>query len=256
MEDCLEIAGRKFRSRLLIGTGKFFSGEVMREAIIASGAQIVTVAFRRINVREKKEVSPILRHLQGLDIFILPNTSGARNAKEAVLIAKLSESIFGHKWIKVEIHPDQRNLMPDPIETFNACVELLNLGFVPLPYVHADPVLCKRLEEVGVPCVMPLGAPIGTNRGLEAKYFLEQIIEQSNVPVIIDAGLGKPSHACMAMEMGAAAVLINTAIAVAKNPVYMAKAFAIAIEAGRKAYIAGLPPVSSPSPTSPMETTV
>lgn len=252
-EDILEIGGRVFKSRLFIGTGKFSSGEIMRRCIIESGASVVTVAFRRIDVRKPPSESPLLKYLTDLpDVLVLPNTSGARNHKEAVLIAELSASLLGHKWVKVEIHPDPRNLMPDPIETYTACKILVEKGFMPMPYVHADPVLCKRLEDVGVPCVMPLGSPIGTNRGLETLYFLEQIIKVSSVPVIIDAGLGAPSHAALAMEIGADAVLVNTAISVAGDPVAMARAFALAVKAGRMGYLAGLPPISEPSPTSPV----
>ncbi len=253
MEDFLEISGRKFRSRLIIGTGKFASGSIMREAIIASGAEIVTVALRRIDPKKNRGEDPILRYLSDLDLLILPNTSGARNWKEAVFLAEMAATIFNHKWIKVEIHPDPRNLMPDPVETYRACEELVKKGFTPLPYVHADPVLCKRLEEIGVPCVMPLGSPIGTNRGLETRYFIELILEVSDIPVIVDAGLGAPSQAAAAMEMGCDAVLVNTAIAIADNPVIMAKAFAKAIESGRMAFLAGLPAISKPSPTSPQK---
>ena len=175
-----------------------------------------------------------------LPMQFLPNTSGVRNAKEAVLAAQLSRECFGTNFIKLEIHPDPKYLLPDPIETLKATEELAKSGFIVLPYIQADPVLCKRLEDVGTAAVMPLGAPIGTNKGLKTKEMLEIIISQSNVPVVIDAGLGAPSHAAEAMEMGADAVLVNTAIAVADNPVKMAKAFKLATEAGRMAYLAGL----------------
>lgn len=234
----LKIADKTFTSRLFTGTGKFSSNQVMEKAIAASGSQMVTVAMKRIDMADKND--DMLKHILRPDIQLLPNTSGVRNAKEAVFAAQLSREAFGTNWLKLEIHPDPRYLLPDPIETLKATEELAKLGFIVLPYCQADPVLCKRLEDAGAATVMPLGAPIGTNRGLQTKEFLRIIIEQSNVPVVVDAGIGAPSHAAEAMEMGADAVLVNTAIAVAGDPVAMAIAFKAATEAGRMAFEAGL----------------
>lgn len=234
----LKIADKIFTSRLFTGTGKFSSNQVMEKAIAASGSQMVTVAMKRIDMADKND--DMLKHILRPDIQLLPNTSGVRNAKEAVFAAQLSREAFGTNWLKLEIHPDPRYLLPDPIETLKATEELVKLGFIVLPYCQADPVLCKRLEDAGAATVMPLGAPIGTNRGLQTKEFLRIIIEQSNVPVVVDAGIGAPSHAAEAMEMGADAVLVNTAIAVAGDPVAMAIAFKAATEAGRMAFEAGL----------------
>lgn len=234
----LKIADKTFTSRLFTGTGKFSSNQVMEKAIAASGSQMVTVAMKRIDMADKND--DMLKHILRPDIQLLPNTSGVRNAKEAVFAAQLSREAFGTNWLKLEIHPDPRYLLPDPIETLKATEELVKLGFIVLPYCQADPVLCKRLEDAGAATVMPLGAPIGTNRGLQTKEFLHIIIEQSNVPVVVDAGIGAPSHAAEAMEMGADAVLVNTAIAVAGDPVAMAIAFKAATEAGRMAFEAGL----------------
>ncbi|MDE5929982.1 MAG: thiazole synthase [Muribaculaceae bacterium] len=233
----LIIGGKEFSSRLFVGTGKFRSNQEMEEAIIASGTGMVTVAMRRIDMNNRND--DMLRHILHDGIQLLPNTSGARNAEEAVLAAQLSREAFGTDFIKLEIHPDPRYLLPDPIETLKATEELARLGFVVLPYIQADPVLCKRLEDAGTAAVMPLGAPIGANKGLVTRELLRIIIEQSNVPVVVDAGLGVPSHAAEAMEMGADAVLVNTAIAVAGNPARMARAFADATRAGREAFEAG-----------------
>lgn len=238
MEDKLIIGGRAFGSRLFLGTGKFSSNEVMRQAIVASQTEMVTMAMKRIDMSNAND--DMLQHIKGENIQLLPNTSGVRDVKEAVLAAQLARECFGTNFIKLEIHPDPRYLLPDSAETLRATEELVKLGFVVLPYIQADPVLCKRLEEVGTAAVMPLGAPIGTNRGLLTRDFLQIIIEQSNVPVIVDAGIGAPSHAAEAMEMGADAVLVNTAIAVAHNPVGMATAFRDAVAAGRRAYLSGL----------------
>ncbi|MBS0025982.1 thiazole synthase [Chitinophaga sp. 22321] len=235
----LIIAGRQFSSRLFTGTGKFSSTAVMESALLASGSELVTVALKRVEMDNKAD--DMLQHLAHPRIHLLPNTSGVRTAKEAVYAAQLAREALETNWIKLEIHPDPRYLMPDPIETLQAAAELVKLGFVVLPYVHADPVLCKRLEETGTAAVMPLGSPIGSNKGLKTFDFLEIIIAQSNIPVIVDAGIGSPSHAAQAMEMGASAVLVNTAIAVARNPVQMAAAFKAGVEAGRMAYEAGLP---------------
>lgn len=250
--DLLSIGGREFSSRLFIGTGKFASPEIMRQAIIASGSEMITVAMKRVDM-SSDATDDMLTHINRENVQLLPNTSGVRNAQEAVLAARMSREIFGTPFIKLEIHPDPKYLMPDPIETLKATEILAAEGFVVLPYIQADPVLCKLLEEAGTAAVMPLGAPIGTNKGLVTKDMLEIIIEQSNVPIVIDAGLGAPSHAAEAMEMGADAVLVNTAIAVAGDPVIMAKAFAKGVEAGRQAYLAGPANVSSkPVATSPL----
>lgn len=238
----LIIGGREFNSRLFVGTGKFRSNELMEQAILASGTEMVTVAMKRIDMDDKED--EMLHHIMHEGIQLLPNTSGVRDAKEAVLAAQLAREAFETNFIKLEIHPDPKYLLPDPVETLKATEELAKLGFVVLPYIQADPVLCKRLEEVGAATVMPLAAPIGSNKGLVTRELLKIIISQSRVPVVVDAGLGAPSHAAEAMELGADAVLVNTAIAVAGNPVMMAKAFADATKAGRDAYLAGLGAVS------------
>lgn len=235
----LIIGGKEFKSRLFLGTGKFGSYQAMKEAVIASGTELVTVALKRID--SISEHDEMLKHLDIPGVSIIPNTSGARNAKEAVFAARLAREALGTNWLKLEIHPDPRYLMPDPVETYLACEELARLGFIVLPYIHADPVLCKRLEEAGAAAVMPLGSPIGSNKGLRTIDFLKIIIEQSSVPVVVDAGIGSPSHACMALETGADAVLVNTAVAVAGNPVVMAQAFKDAVISGRNAFISGLP---------------
>lgn len=234
----LKIADKIFNSRLFTGTGKFSHPELMEAALVESGSELVTVALKRIDVKDDQD--DILVHLRHPQINLLPNTSGVRTAKEAVFAAQLAREALETNWLKLEIHPDPKYLMPDPIETLKAAEELVKLGFIVLPYIHADPVLCKRLEEVGVAAVMPLGSPIGSNKGLKSIDFLEIIIEQSNVPVVIDAGIGSPSDAAKAMEIGADAVLVNTAIAVSQNPVQMARAFKMAVEAGRMAYEAKL----------------
>ncbi|WP_407431247.1 thiazole synthase [Arcticibacter sp.] len=230
----LIIAGQEFKSRLFLGTGKFGSPYLMSEAVLASSTNMVTVALKRIDFHT--DTDSLIRHLQFPDVQLLPNTSGARNAKEAIFAAQLAREALETNWLKLEIHPDPRYLMPDAIETLKATEELAKLGFIILPYVHADPVLCKQLESAGTSAVMPLGAPIGTNKGLRTIDFLEIIIEQSNVPVVIDAGLGAPSDAAKAMEIGADAVLVNTAIAVSDDPQKMALAFKLATEAGRFAF--------------------
>jgi thiazole synthase len=230
----LTIADQTFSSRLFTGTGKFSSAKEMENALIASASELVTVALKRVDLKGKDD--DILHHLKYPHINLLPNTSGVRNAKEAVFAAQLAREALETNWIKLEIHPDPKYLMPDPIETLKATEELVKLGFVVLPYIHADPVLCKRLEDVGTAAVMPLGSPIGSNKGLRTIDFLEIIISQSRVPVIIDAGIGAPSDAAKAMEIGADAVLVNTAIAIAKDPTNMAIAFKMAVEAGRMAF--------------------
>lgn len=239
MSSTLHIADKTFSSRLFTGTGKFGSHAVMQTALIASETQLTTVALRRVDVRKANdEMLSFLKHPQW---SLLPNTSGVRTAKEAIFAARLAREALNTNWLKLEIHPDPKYLMPDPVETLQAAEALVKEGFVVLPYCHADPVLCKRLEEVGCAVVMPLGAPIGSNQGLATKAMLEIIIDQALVPVIIDAGIGAPSHAAEAMEMGADAVLVNTAIAIAGNPVEMAAAFNLAVKAGRLAYEAQLP---------------
>jgi thiazole synthase len=234
----LKIANKTFNSRLFTGTGKFSSSALMEEALVASGSELITVALKRVNLGQDDD--DILKHLSHPHINLLPNTSGVRTAKEAVFAAQMAREALETNWLKLEIHPDPKYLMPDPIETLKAAEELVKEGFIVLPYIHADPVLCKRLEEVGVAAVMPLGSPIGSNNGILTQRFIEIIVEQSNVPVIIDAGLGAPSHAAFAMELGADAVLVNTAIAVSSDPVKMAIAFKKAVEAGREAYEAKL----------------
>lgn len=252
MTDTLIIGGHEFSSRLFIGTGKFSSPETMLKAVLASESQMITVAMKRVNLLNEA-TDEMLTHINREHVQLLPNTSGVRDAREAVLAAHMSRDIFHTDFIKLEIHPDPKYLLPDPVETLKATEELAKLGFVVLPYIQADPVLCKRLEETGAAAVMPLGAPIGTNKGLRTADFLEIIIEQSQVPVVVDAGLGVPSHAAAAMEMGADAVLVNTAIAVASDPVAMADAFRLATIAGRQAYLAGPGAVSdSANATSPL----
>ncbi|WP_341831919.1 thiazole synthase [Sphingobacterium thalpophilum] len=239
----LHIADRVFESRLFLGTGKFGNLTEMSDAIVASASQLVTVALKRIDQTNADD--SLISALDLAAIHLLPNTSGARTAEEAVLAAQLAREALETNWVKLEIHPDPRYLLPDPIETLRATESLAKLGFVVMPYIHADPVLCKRLENAGTAVVMPLGAPIGSNKGLRTLDFLEIIIEESNVPVVIDAGIGAPSDAAKAMEIGADAVLVNTAIAVSNNPIRMAEAFKETVIAGRKAYEAGLGKIGS-----------
>ena len=250
----LVIAGRIFRSRLIVGTGKFSSPEAMRSALESSGSEMVTVALRRVDLSGKKD--PFANLLEFIDpkrFLVLPNTSGAMNAAEAVRLARLAAAAGLPKWVKLEIHPDPRYLLPDPVETLSAAETLVKEGFTVLPYINADPVLAKRLQDVGTATVMPLGSPIGSNRGIRTRDQVEIIIEQATVPVIVDAGLGAPSHAAEAMEMGAAAVLVNTAIAVAGDPDRLALAFKLAVEAGRAAFECGAAVAQqSASSTSPL----
>ncbi|WP_346238965.1 thiazole synthase [Niabella insulamsoli] len=247
----LQIGDKVFSSRLFLGTGKFGNLKVMCDAVKASGTELATLALKRIDFEAKED--NLLNELLMPGVGLLPNTSGARSAKEAVLAAQMAREALDTNWIKLEIHPDPRYLMPDPVETFKAAEALAKMGFIVLPYIHADPVLCKRLEDAGSAAVMPLGAPIGSNKGLKTLDFLEIIIEQSKVPVIIDAGIGAPSDACQAMELGADAVLVNTAIAIAGHPVKMAEAFKHAVVAGRIAYEAGLGAVQTRAEgTSPL----
>ncbi len=252
MNDILNIGGRDFHSRLFVGTGKFSSNKLMLEAVLASGSEMITVAMKRIDMQHEEE-DDMLLHINRDHVQFLPNTSGVRDAKEAVMAAKLARDCFGTDFIKLEIHPDPKYLLPDPVETLKATEILAKDGFKVLPYIQADPVLCKRLEDVGTAAVMPLGAPIGTNKGLKTIDMLEIIIAETRVPVVIDAGLGAPSHAAAALEMGADAVLVNTAIAVAGNPVEMAIAFKEAVIAGRRGYLAGLGAINSVADaTSPL----
>lgn len=235
--DKLVIAGRQFTSRLLIGTGKFSSSKSMAQAIDAAGAQIVTVALRRVDITNKDD--DMLSAIDRNKYLLLPNTSGARTADEAIRLARLARAATGINWVKLEVTPDPYYLLPDPIETLKAAEILVKEGFVVLPYINADPILSKKLQDVGTATVMPLASPIGSNQGLKTRAAIEIIIEQANVPVVVDAGLGLPSHAAEAMEMGADAVLVNTAIATAVEPVKMAEAFKLAVAAGRMAYLSG-----------------
>lgn len=235
--DKLIIADREFDSRLLVGTGKFTSPQAMAEALTASEAEIVTVALRRVDIDDAQDDT--LREIDRDRFLLLPNTSGARSAEEAVRLSRLARAATGIHWVKLEVTPDPYYLLPDPIETLKAAEILVKEGFVVLPYINADPILARRLADLGTATVMPLGSPIGSNQGLKTRAALEIIIEQSTVPVVVDAGLGLPSHVAEAMEIGADAVLVNTAIATAADPVEMALAFKLAVEAGRKAYESG-----------------
>lgn len=247
----LKIADTTFSSRLFTGTGKFASSGLMQRAIVASGSQLVTMAMKRVDL--KRGGDDILSPLQSLGVHLLPNTSGAKTAEEAIFAARLAREALGTHWIKLEIHPDLKYLLPDAVETLKAAESLVKQGFVVLPYCSADPVLCKRLEEVGCAAVMPLGSPIGSNQGLQTREFLRIIIEQARVPVVVDAGIGAPSQAAEAIELGADAVLVNTAIAVARDPVGMATAFKLAVEAGQLAKTSGLGSKShSASASSPL----
>jgi thiazole synthase len=250
----LVIAGREFQSRLFVGTGKFSSPEAMRDALAASGTEIVTVALRRADLSGKRDpFANILEFIDGEKYLLLPNTSGAVNAEEAVRLARLAVAAGLPNWIKLEIHPDPRYLLPDPVETLKAAEILVKEGFTVLPYINADPVLAKRLQDAGTATVMPLGSPIGSNRGIQTRDQIRIIIEQATVPVVVDAGIGAPSHAAEALEMGADAVLVNTAIAIASDPNRMAIAFKLAVEAGRAAYEIGLGETSETAQaTSPL----
>ncbi|MGO1595843.1 MAG: thiazole synthase [Sphingobacterium sp.] len=250
MTTALNIANKEFNSRLFLGTGKFGDLQTMNQAIRCSESQLVTMALKRIDLQ--KQSDDLLAALRIPAVNLLPNTSGARNATEAVLAAQLAREALQTNWIKLEIHPDPRYLMPDAIETLKATEQLAKMDFIVLPYIPADPVLCKRLEEVGTSAVMPLGSPIGSNKGIRTRDFLEIIIEQSQVPVVVDAGIGAPSDAAMAMELGADAVLVNTAIAASADPIRMAEAFRLAVESGRMAFESGLAAVTTASPSSPL----
>lgn len=239
----MKVGNHSFRSRLFTGTGKFASPELMVDALRTSESDLVTVSLKRADLKNQSD--SILTALANLDIKLLPNTSGVRNAKEAVFAAQLAREVLQTDLIKLEIHPDPKYLMPDAIETLKATEELAKEGFTVLPYIHADPVLCKRLEDAGTAAVMPLGSPIGTNKGLKTLDFLEIIIDQAKVPVVVDAGIGAPSDAAKAMEIGADAVLVNTAIAVSGNPAEMGVAFKEGVIAGRRAFKAGLGAISN-----------
>jgi thiazole synthase len=254
MDDTLTIAGRDFGSRLFLGTGKYADFPTMCAAVEASGAEIVTVAVRRIDFEQPGEdITSFLPE----DVLLLPNTSGCETAEDAVRTAKLARAGGLPDWVKLEVIPDPRYLLPDPIETLKAAAELVEEGFTVLPYVLPDPVLARKLEEVGCATVMPLAAPIGSGRGLKLRDAIRIVIEQAEVPVVVDAGLGSPSHAADAMEMGADAVLVNTAIARAEDPVAMAEAFRLAVEAGRKAHGAGvMEEQAQAAPSSPVGGTV
>jgi thiazole synthase len=247
-EDRLVLADRSFASRLLVGTGKFSSSAAMVDAMENSGCEIVTAALRRIDINNPND--DILSHIDRNKYLLLPNTSGARDAEEAVRLARLARAAGCEPWVKLEVTPDPYSLLPDPIETLKAARILVKEGFTVLPYINADPILAKHLQEAGTAAVMPLGSPIGTNRGIRTRDQIAIIIEQASVPVIVDAGLGAPSHAAEAMEMGADAVLVNTALAVTPNPGLMAAAFRKGVEAGREAYLAGLGPQSDKAAAS------
>jgi len=255
MEDYLEIAGKRFRSRLMVGTGKYRSMEEMAAAIEASGAEIVTVAIRRLDLDALRAgQKTLLDYLDWSRYTILPNTAACRTVEEALFIARLGREVTGSNWVKLEVIPDPKYLLPDPVGTLRAAEILLKEGFVVLPYIHADPILARQLEELGCATVMPLGSPIGSGRGIFTLEELEIIIENAHVPVVVDAGLGAPSDASLAMEVGADAVLVNTAIAKAQNPVLMARAFRQGVEAGRMAYLAGrIPKLPYAEATSPLE---
>jgi thiazole synthase len=251
MDDSLIIAGRPFSSRLLMGTGKFSSNNVMQKAIEASGSEVVTVALRRVDLENPDD--DLLNAIDTSRYLLLPNTSGARDAQEAVRLARLARAAGCEPWVKLEVTPDPHYLLPDPIETLKAAEILVKDGFVVLPYIHADPILAKRLEEIGTATVMPLGSPIGSKQGINTRESIEIIIEMANIPVVVDAGLGAPSHAAEAMEMGADAVLVNTAIAVAADPALMAQAFKKGVQAGREAFLAGIStPQKAAAASSPL----
>jgi thiazole synthase len=256
VQDPFVVAGRTFASRLIGGTGKFASLPVMAKALEASGAELVTVALRRVDL-EASEGDDILDHIDRDRYLLFPNTSGARDADEAVRLARLARAAGftdtdGRCFVKLEVTPEPRYLLPDPIETLTAAEALVRDGFVVLPYMPADPILAKRLEEAGCAAVMPLGSWIGSNKGLRTRDGIEAILAMATVPVVVDAGLGAPSHAAEAMEMGCDAVLVNTAIATARDPIEIAHAFRLATDAGRRAYLAGLPSVGEASASSPL----
>jgi thiazole synthase len=251
--DPLVIAGKEFRSRLIVGTGKYRTMEEMRDAIDASGAEMVTVAIRRLPL-DKPDEQNLMDYLDWDRYTILPNTAGCKTAEEALFTARLARELTGSNWLKLEVIPDPKYLLPDPIATLEAARQLIDDGFVVLPYIHADPVLARRLEDIGCATVMPLGSPIGSGRGIFTLEEIQIIIENAGVPVVVDAGLGAPSEASLALEVGASAVLVNTAIAQATDPVRMAEAFALGVRAGREAYLAGrIPRKELAQASSPVE---
>ncbi len=252
-DDALIIAGKEFRSRLIVGTGKYRTMDEMRDAIDASGAEMVTVAIRRLPL-DRPDEENLMDHLDWDRYTILPNTAGCKTAEEALFTARLARELTGSNWLKLEVIPDPKYLLPDPIATLDAAQQLIDDGFVVLPYIHADPVLARRLEDIGCATVMPLGSPIGSGRGIFTLEEIQIIIENAGVPVVVDAGLGAPSDASLALEAGASAVLVNTAIAQAADPVRMAEAFAMGVRAGREAYLAGrIPRKELAQASSPVE---
>lgn len=252
-EDTLTIAGVSFNSRLITGTGKHRSQEDLRNSVRASGTEIITVAIGRLNLDDPNEET-ILDALNWDEYTILPNTAGAKTADQAVGIAKLAREVTGSQWIKLEVIPDPSHLLPDPVGTFDAAKTLIAEGFTVLPYIHADPVLAAKLQDIGCATVMPLGSPIGSGRGVLTAEEIAIIVEQAEVPVVVDAGLGVPSDAAIVMEMGADAVLVNTAIARAEDPAKMGEAFKLGVEGGRMAFLAGRIPISEPTASSPQTT--
>lgn len=252
----LTIAGRHFTSRLFVGTGKFGSAAIARSTIEASGTEMVTVALRRIDLNQKLEEQSILSAIDQSRIQLLPNTSGARNAEEAIRLARLARSMGAGNWVKLEVTPDPVYLLPDGTETLQATKVLVQEGFVVLPYIHADPVLALRLQDAGAATVMPLGSPIGSHQGIRTRESIAIILDQVSIPVVVDAGLGVPSHAAQAMEMGADAILVNTALATARDPVRLGLAFAMATQAGRMARLYGVAAKKSDwnraNPSSPL----
>ena len=238
MDDPLVIAGKEFKSRLIIGTGRHRSMQEMVESVEASGTEMITVAIRRLDLDNPKEKN-ILDYFDWDKYTILPNTAGCKTVEEAMFTAHLAREVTGSDWIKLEVIPDPRYLLPDPVGTFEAARQLIEEGFVVLPYIHADPILAMKLEEIGCATVMPLGSAIGSGQGIQTLDEIKIMIAESNVPVVVDAGLGVPSEASQSLEVGADAVLVNTAIAQAENPALMAEAFRLGVEAGRKAYLAG-----------------
>ena len=252
MSDDLVIGGKHFSSRLIVGTGRYRTNEEMVEAIEASGTEMVTVAIRRLNLDDPTQKT-ILDYIDWSKYNILPNTAGCATVEEAMFVARLGREVARTDFVKLEVIPDAKYLFPDPVGTLEAARQLVEEGFIVLPYIHADPVLAGRLEEVGCATVMPLGSAIGSGQGIHTVEEVRIIIEQANVPVVVDAGLAVPSDASRALEMGASAVLVNTAIAQAQNPAQMAEAFKLGVEGGRKAYLSGRIPTrayaSASSPT-------
>ena len=253
MEDELLIAGKRFKSRLMLGTGKYRTPEEMLASLEASGTEIVTVAIRRLDLDDPSKKT-LLDYVDWSKYTILPNTAGCQTVEEALMTARLGREVTSSNWVKLEVIPDPKYLLPDPIGTLEAARILLDEGFVVLPYIHADPILARRLEEIGCATVMPLGSAIGSGQGILTLDEIKIIIENAHVPVVVDAGLGAPSDAALAMEVGADAVLVNTAVALAENPPLMAEAIRGGVEAGRKAFLAGrIPRKAYASASSPLE---